>query len=291
MIMIFTIHAQAWTSAVVYIRVACRCCMAPSLHLQYMMTMSLGSQQQQASLVLDTGSGSLYTDGFNTTAGGAADTYIQPAFGYGSGTVRGGPGLQGGGVGVGGQDSSTLGWTLTCQVFGSLVPLVHVELGVWGCCDHHLGRACLLSPSNCCSPSPAEHTCMLHCPGVSLTAHLYTHPSLPLLSPACSNPGSTFFQSAFAIPGTQPGTTTPASLKVDEYKWIAALPYLPSYNPTLTAGQGLVGFAPPGMRLSQRCIMNCKTVSNTGRLSVLVIILPAVYYTWRPCIEAQRCTD
>lgn len=113
---------------------------------RYMMTIAFGSQQQQASLVLDTGSGSLYTNGFNTSASSATSTNIQPVFGYGSSTIR----------------------------------------------------------------------------------------------------GSTFYRSAFSITGILPGSSSPASLNVSSFKWIAAQPYVPSYNPTLTAGQGLVGFAPPG---------------------------------------------
>lgn len=65
-------------------------CLACAAVLQYMMTMWFGSSQQPAALVVDTGSGSLYTSGFSTEASYTArDTGIHPILGYGSGDVEG----------------------------------------------------------------------------------------------------------------------------------------------------------------------------------------------------------
>lgn len=69
--------------------------------------------------------------------------------------------------------------------------------------------------------------------------------SAPRLCVQCPA-GATFWQDSFSIPGTIPGTTTASSLGVSSYKWIAALPYVQTPNPNMTAFQGLVGFAPPG---------------------------------------------
>jgi hypothetical protein len=55
-----------------------------------MLPMLLGSNQQPVSLVLDTGSASLFTDGFQVSASTTAcSTGINPIFGYGSGAVEG----------------------------------------------------------------------------------------------------------------------------------------------------------------------------------------------------------
>jgi hypothetical protein len=57
---------------------------------QYLMDMGIGSNDQRVSLVFDTGSGSLYTDGYNASASATAQaTDIHPLFGYGSGAVEG----------------------------------------------------------------------------------------------------------------------------------------------------------------------------------------------------------
>lgn len=61
--------------------------------------------------------------------------------------------------------------------------------------------------------------------------------------------GCTFYEDSFRIPGSLPGTNTPSSLGVPTtYKWLAALPYVQTCNPINASSQGLVGFAPPGVR-------------------------------------------
>jgi hypothetical protein len=68
------------------------CCAAVLLLLQYIMTMELGSNNEPVAVVFDTGSGSLYTDGYNpATSETSQATDIHPVFGYGSGAVEGEP--------------------------------------------------------------------------------------------------------------------------------------------------------------------------------------------------------
>jgi hypothetical protein len=55
-----------------------------------MMALELGSNSDLVALVLDTGSGSLYTDGYNpATSETSKNMNIHPIFGYGSGAVEG----------------------------------------------------------------------------------------------------------------------------------------------------------------------------------------------------------
>jgi hypothetical protein len=66
------------------------CCYARVSAAAVVQYMLLGSNQQPVSLVLDTGSASLYTDGFQVSASSTAvSTGINPIFGYGSGAVEG----------------------------------------------------------------------------------------------------------------------------------------------------------------------------------------------------------